>query len=166
MCLYAFRVGKWDPITSVIPPVFFLSQIPQYALQLKNITSLKHQTHWTYLHMNQHNCRDRLCVWQVLSSIKVWSEKKGSKEVNDDHPAPFLFPLLQVEADTITQHGKAEFVFVQSYLVSDDFCWVICDKRITGLLAASPAVGTHFFLLVDLIAKRCLHPILSLSIAT
>lgn len=30
--------------------------------------------------------------------------------------------LLQVEGDTIAQYGEAEFVFVRSYLVSDDSC--------------------------------------------
>lgn len=40
---------------------------------------------------------------------------------------------------------KADLVFVWSYLVSGSVCWIICDKRIIGLLAASPAVDTHLF---------------------
>ncbi len=41
--------------------------------------------------------------------------------------------------------SKVELVFEWSYLVSGDVCWIICDKRIIGLLAASPAVDTHLF---------------------
>lgn len=89
---------------------------------------------------------EHICIWRSTIVGRGLVFAFSLKFKINDHPAPVQYLPLQVEGDTIAQYGEAEFVFVRSYLVSDDSCWVICDKRISGLLAASPAVDTHFFL--------------------
>ena len=66
--------------------------------------------------MKKHNCWDRPCVY-IFFKVQC-----GKKFKINDHPSPVQFLPLRVEGDTITQYGKAEFVFVQNYLVSDDSC--------------------------------------------
>lgn len=80
-------------------------------------------------------------------TIKCIKSLKFKHVPYNERAVLMLFLLFQVDWDKQTD-SKAELVFVSSYLVSGDVCWIICDKRITGLLAASPAVDTHllFFL--------------------
>lgn len=43
-----------------------------------HITCLKHQTHWTHLHMKEHNCWERPCVYIFFKVQNQWPSCSSS----------------------------------------------------------------------------------------